>query len=342
MSTDNAVEVKEGKTELEIKTPKLKVVLKPKTELETETPKLKVVLKPLKLKIELKHPVVAYDLKSLMVALPAYDFKSLIGIPKDNATWTITMSERIENHVGMQTIGEMALDGFSMDDMKNFRDICLAKAFMVEEINLEANLPSHLVSGQTKASVLIVRGGIKMLAGDDYVNFLTEVKSSANIVDKKAWMKGKVVNKQVRYNLCYGNEAQKADYENKKGTIVAFKDVPYLQKVRARLGEFFGKKCTNMLGELNYYYDINKCGISSHGDSERRRVIGLRVGTSMNLKYQWFHQFKPVGEGIMLNLNEGDFYIMSEKAVGTDWKKSKIPTLRHSAGADKYTTIKPK
>jgi hypothetical protein len=30
---------------------------------------------------------------------------------------------------------------------------------------------------------------------------------------------------------------------------------------------------------------------------------------------------------------------MSEKAVGTDWKKKVIPTLRHATGAAKFTTI---
>ena len=30
---------------------------------------------------------------------------------------------------------------------------------------------------------------------------------------------------------------------------------------------------------------------------------------------------------------------MSEKAVGTDWKKSSIPTMRHAAGCKKYTNL---
>lgn len=30
-------------------------------------------------------------------------------------------------------------------------------------------------------------------------------------------------------------------------------------------------------------------------------------------------------------------YVMSEKAVGTDWKMSKIPTLRHATGCKKFT-----
>jgi len=39
----------------------------------------------------------------------------------------------------------------------------------------------------------------------------------------------------------------------------------------------------------------------------------------------------------IIELRGGDIYIMSEKAVGTDWKKKNVPTLRHSAGSPKYT-----
>jgi hypothetical protein len=37
----------------------------------------------------------------------------------------------------------------------------------------------------------------------------------------------------------------------------------------------------------------------------------------------------------VLNLNPGDIYIMSEIAVGTNWKKKNIKTVRHGTG-DKY------
>ena len=39
-------------------------------------------------------------------------------------------------------------------------------------------------------------------------------------------------------------------------------------------------------------------------------------------------------------LNHGDLYVMSEKAVGTDWLLKNTLTLRHAAGSRKYTTIK--
>ncbi len=71
-------------------------------------------------------------------------------------------------------------------------------------------------------------------------------------------------------------------------------------------------------------------------------VIGVRFGASMPLCFNWFHRFKHVGEKFTIQLNHGDLYIMSEKAVGQDWKKSSQLTLRHSAGCPKYTTIKIK
>ena len=42
---------------------------------------------------------------------------------------------------------------------------------------------------------------------------------------------------------------------------------------------------------------------------------------------------------MLIQLNHGDMYIMSEKAVGNDWKLKNKPTLRHAAGAAKYTNL---
>jgi len=39
-------------------------------------------------------------------------------------------------------------------------------------------------------------------------------------------------------------------------------------------------------------------------------------------------------------LNDGDMYIMSDKAVGFDWKKRNTKTLRHAAGCAKFLEIK--
>jgi len=75
-------------------------------------------------------------------------------------------------------------------------------------------------------------------------------------VDKKAFMKGRVVNKKARWNLCFDDKSREPDYQNKMGRIVALKDVPITKMVSDRFVEFFGPKAANLKGEGNYYYDV--------------------------------------------------------------------------------------
>jgi hypothetical protein len=95
--------------------------------------------------------------------------------------------------------------------------------------------------------------------------------------------------------------------------------------------------------EGNRYYSP-KTGIGFHGDTERVIVIALTIGGGGNypIVWRWFHKGKIVGEPINVGLNDGDLYIMSEKAVGVDWMTFKRGfTLRHAAGAEKYRKVKP-
>lgn len=159
----------------------------------------------------------------------------------------------------------------------------------------------------------------------------------------KAFMYGRVVQKHARHNLCFGETSQKADFENGKGTIFAFTELPLLNQLRQSFGEIIGEKGRGLVAEGNYYYDLATTGISLHGDEERKKVIGVRLGSPFPLYYQWFERSQPIGHMGGLVLNHGDIYVMSEKTVGADWKKKTVPTLRHAAGYNKkYTQIKKK
>ena len=101
-----------------------------------------------------------------------------------------------------------------------------------------------------------------------------------------------------------------------------------------------GDAASQLKAEGNYYVDSKKMGVGFHGDEERRKVIGVRLGNSTPLQYQWFHKSKPIGQRFETMLNGGDIYIMSSKAVGHDYHKSSIITLRHAAGAPQYLETK--
>lgn len=116
--------------------------------------------------------------------------------------------------------------------------------------------------------------------------------------------------------------------------------VPLLTGVRASLRGFLGEQASDLKAEGNLYYDVSRCGIGWHGDSERRLVVALRLGETMPLAYQWFQNGTPQGNPTVLQLHHGDMYVMSDKATGHDWKKRKIYTLRHAAGCPKYLARK--
>ena len=82
-----------------------------------------------------------------------------------------------------------------------------------------------------------------------------------------------------------------------------------------------------------HYPDIDKCGISWHGDQERRQTVLFRLGKAQRpIHLRWMHENKPAGPVISIPLAHGDVFIPCAKAVGTDYKRRKVPTLRHATG----------
>ena len=230
-------------------------------------------------------------------------------------TITLTFGDQAENHKGMQIIGEMAEEGFDFNDIQNSFNNFKSMGCQCEIINLN----DYIDINASEAYIMIVRKGVDCILGE--INKTSDdlfIEQTNLPVDKKAKMYGRIVNKHARHNLCFDEDAQEPDYNNGKGRIIAFEDVPLTNFIRDVLPNYFGNKSENLMVEGNYYYDVNKCGIGFHGDSERKRVIGIRLGETLPLHYQWFKDGEPIGERIKLKLNHGDIYIMSEKATGFD------------------------
>lgn len=270
--------------------------------------------------------------------------KSLIGkqgIPnKYNETYTLTFGDQAENHARMQKIGQAAAEGFTHEDLTRAESYFNDHGCETEMIFLNDYLSPEDSSKAEPAYVLIIRNAIEALTGSTADEFYLEQQKLSK--DTKAFMYGHVVNKHARHNLCFGLENQEPCYEQAKGRIIAFDDVALLNKMRLQLPASIGVKALNLVAEGNYYYKPEICGIGWHGDSERKMVIALRLGKSMSMHYQWYTKSRPVGSRCDLILNHGDIYYMSEKAVGWDWKKPSLYTLRHAAGAKKFIEIKSK
>ena len=251
-----------------------------------------------------------------------------------NWTFSITFGDCAENGIGMQKIGNLNLaEGLTVPEIEHLYHYYRDQGVSVDLIDLNQALPPDQRQHGSPARVLVFRNCFEQMFGVPWTNFRNEHEVLAGLYDKKKLNPyHKVVNSKLRYNLCFGDVAQQADVDNGRGTIIAFNTLLCTDYVRKMLPALLGPKTANLVAEGNYYYDLTKCGIGYHGDKERKMVICFRVGSSMPLRYWWYYQGQRVGTPVTLTLNDGDFYIMSDKAVGYDWLKRSIYTLRHAAG----------
>ena len=260
---------------------------------------------------------------------------------------TLTAGDMAENHKGMEQIGTMVPEGegYHKDDFDTIYHTLDDYKINCDMYDLTDGIPCVTEMG-ISAYVMVIPDGINKIFANECIlhngivsthkDMMDEQKSLE--YDKHAFMYGRVVKKHARWNLCFDDESREPDYATGKGRLIGYNEVPLMKTLLDLFPKYFGEKAKNLKVESNYYYDVSKCGIGFHGDSERRKVIAMRLGdASLPMYYQWFHNGESQGERIRVKLNPGDIYIMCEKSVGTDWKKKRVPTLRHATGCDKFT-----
>ena len=250
--------------------------------------------------------------------------------------------------------------------MDKDKKLCFPKASVLDLNVLSLNDVVDDLGDEDQARVLLLRNWATNAMGDEGwtkgvykelasrrwdAEYLDPNKYRTEIIDgKEVKVRGKPMTKRARTNLCFvdGREQEPAVLEG-KGSIYDLKKMSILDQGVKRLREQIadglikiGSKTKVEINvvEGNRYYDLKNTGIGFHGDTERVVVICISIGCSnYPMRWQWFKDGMPVGRPIDITLNCGDVYIMSEKAVGADWKLRSKYTLRHSAGAKKYRDL---
>jgi alkylated DNA repair dioxygenase AlkB len=265
------------------------------------------------------------------------------------STITLTFGDAGENHQGMEMIGTRGEigSGYTVDELEKM-------AGYLSEIGLAVELHDLSLDATHQAAVLMIRNYLQLETADRLYQDLVVLNWDTQYLDPR---RGKVLKKHARSNLVIteGISAE-ADYEKGKGTLVDGNTLPLFKTTKLAMvnllnranrddndcasdNENENEKADNLVCEANQYSDSKKCGIGYHGDTERRKVIAIRLGNSMPMHWQWFHRSKPIGNTFRFVLNHGDLYLMSEKAVGHDWRYSSQVTMRHAAGAEKYLSL---
>ena len=266
-----------------------------------------------------------------------------------NCAVSLTFANRGENAVGMQIIGGPASQlvtkamleaaklqweaGNDANGVSSPGEAVLVD--LTEKIAGKACLQG--VGGQEDAAVLVLRRFVQRLMGEhavDEVEHELELQMQQGKIDTQALMRGKVKNRNARHNNCMADFEQEPDQANGRGTVCNLAQYPRIQML-ANHTAMWMQQDNPLICEQNRYYDVSKCGIGWHGDAEREIVLGARFGEAtkkMPMMFQAFYDHSPVGPKVSLDLKRGDVYIMTSKAVGTDWKLSSIVTWRHAAG----------
>jgi len=244
-------------------------------------------------------------------------------------TISITFGECAENNIGMQLIGKKAIESLSVYDFQNVISK-FGNACEIHDLSFDGKV----------AHFCIIRNGVNLF-GEDKDKIFEELLKLP--YDKQMLFRGKVVNKIPRWNSCFSDFSQDPHIIEGKGTVIDFRNSP-LSGLRDKIS-LFGSKANKLNAELNYYYDVNKCGIGWHIDNERKVVICARFGASMLMSFSWFGKLNPtektkaIGPKFDFVLNHGDIYAMTDS--GHYIGKNKVH-LRHAAGCKKYTDIQKK
>jgi hypothetical protein len=223
--------------------------------------------------------------------------------------------------------GEIAPEGFSPAWLRERCDSINAGdcGFSSYIVDLTENCPHPC----EEACVMVVRPSSKATA-DACLREIEAVK-----FDTFTSARGKVLNAHTRHLAFLGEEARSPDASTGEHTVLGWSQSPATDRARQELVGLLGALPYVRSGCALKYPDILKCGIGWHGDGERRQTIIYRVGDSSferPLCFQWYLQGEAVGPVVTVHLQHGDYLVSSAKAVGTDWKVRKVPTLRHATG----------
>lgn len=253
--------------------------------------------------------------------------------------YALTLGEQSEIHVGCPIIGDgLAEEGFTVEELvkfsKEFKDSKL--------VLLHKELPKNKQKGN-EAAVLLIKGGVNTIMKDEFYADKMMKEQDSIKYDKFYFdsRRKKKFNKIARHNTIFSSVSIEHNEDYSQSTVIGYNRVPYFAKLRARLPEVFGKKAEALNSEGNHYYD-KKCGISWHGDGERKKVICCSLGTPTMLKFYWRQPKEsiPCSKIFEFYVEHGDIYIMSGKATGWDWLKRSKYRVVHAAGAEKYVKIK--
>lgn len=258
----------------------------------------------------------------------------------------LTFADVCDHDLESAKVGKPAEQGLTLEDLiraqKQFENLgafCeLTDLGNFLPRNYKEKVPFKYETGH----ILVIRNGINFLLKDinktdaDLMQEQKNLNWDTTAVSRKhrTTKTEGIVTKSNNWSLCFADEPKVQNLKANEGTVVAFNDVPCTNHVRNKLVELMGSTVKDIVGEGRFYFDLYKCNTKHHGEINKKILICARFGAQFPLHFQWFVKWKAVGSPAKFMLNPGDMYILTNKAIGNDWRKATILTLRHGFAAE--------
>jgi hypothetical protein len=272
---------------------------------------------------------------------------------EDMAYWTFTVTFRdraITYPTGAQKkqYGR-AMPGFSTEDFDRIEQNAKKLQLPCYREKLNDLLPEELAATSEHAEVLILPGALKFLLGEKDSSDMEACLFATDFNEKaiSLYNKKKKVKRHAQQSVVFATDEDRQelkdpeDSQEYQAVVHSMTDLTHGQRLCQIISKLAERPdLAECVAECNCYKNTRKkpgqCGVGFHGDQESDVVWALRKGNAMYLSYQWFLRNLPVGARFCRELESDTIYFMSKKAVGNDYKKSSILTLRHAAGGEKY------
>ena len=188
------------------------------------------------------------------------------------------------------------------------------------------------------------KNGIDLLIGSDAAAKLykeqDEIRYSGRFLDK-----GKLKIRRAHKTMAFGVEGRDASDDYTQPTVTAFSEVPMMDKIRTSLQNLLGNRTADLeVDGTKYHTSFHEKGDDGkpmkknsnkgwHGGDKRTIVIGVCLGAPVTLSFIWRlpgSQKNLDDTKVSVSLTHGDVYVMSEIAIGSNWKSSSLLRCLHS------------
>ena len=195
-----------------------------------------------------------------------------------------------------------------------------------------------------KACILVIKNGIELLMESTDAAKLYKEQEQVRY-DGRFFDKNKVKVRRAHKTMLFATEGRNASDDYTQPSVTAFSEVPLANKIRTSFQTLLGDRAADLnVNGTKYHTSVyekgddgksmkNPSNMGWHGNDNCKIVVGVCLGASASLSFIWRlpgSQKNLTDTRVTIPLTHGDVYVLSEKAIGYDYKSSSLLRCLHS------------